>query len=58
MREHVQTCFPQTPFSEHSINLPLATLVGPRAVGLVVIEKSGSARRYIKNPSALVSQSG
>jgi len=45
MREHVQTCFPQTPFSEHSINLPLATLVGPRAVGLVVIEKSGSARR-------------
>jgi DegV family protein with EDD domain len=39
MREHAQTCFPQTPFSEHTINPPLAALVGPRAVGLIVVEK-------------------
>lgn len=39
MREHAQSCFPQTPFSEHSINVPLATLIGPRSVGLVAVEK-------------------
>jgi DegV family protein with EDD domain len=39
MREHVQVSFPQTPFSEHMINVPLATLVGPRTLGLVVVEK-------------------
>ncbi len=38
MREHSQNCFPQTPFSEHTINLPLATLIGPKAVGLVAVE--------------------
>lgn len=39
MREHVQTCFSQVPFSEHTINLPLATLIGPRSIGLVAVEK-------------------
>jgi DegV family protein with EDD domain len=39
MREHAQNCFPQTPFSEHNINLPLATMVGPRSIGLVAVEK-------------------
>jgi DegV family protein with EDD domain len=39
MREHAQNCFPQTPFSEHTINLPLATLIGPRSIGLVAVEK-------------------
>lgn len=39
MREHVQNCFPQTPFSEHNINLPLATMIGPRSIGLVTVEK-------------------
>lgn len=39
MREHAQTCFPTTPFSEHTINLPLATLIGPHSVGLVAVEK-------------------
>jgi DegV family protein with EDD domain len=39
MREHAQNCFPQTPFSEHTINLPLATMIGPRSVGMVVVEK-------------------
>ncbi|MBE0696916.1 MAG: DegV family EDD domain-containing protein [Anaerolineaceae bacterium] len=42
MREHVQNSFSQTPFSEHSINLPLAILIGPRSVGLVVVEKPES----------------
>lgn len=45
MREHTQNCFPQTPFSEHVINLPLATLVGPHSVGLVVIEKTNLTRK-------------
>lgn len=39
MREHAQTCFPQVPFSEHGLNLPLATLIGPRSVGMVAFEK-------------------
>jgi DegV family protein with EDD domain len=46
MREHAQNCFPQTPFSEHNINLPLATLVGPRSVGLVAVEKINQPRHY------------
>ncbi len=46
MREHAQSCFPQTPFSEHTINLPLATLVGPRSVGLVVVEKLDSRKHF------------
>jgi DegV family protein with EDD domain len=45
MREHVQNCFPQTPFSEHTVNLPLATLIGPRSVGLVAVEKVDQVRR-------------
>lgn len=45
MREHAQTCFPQSPFSEHNINLPLATLFGPRSVGMVVMEKVDPVRR-------------
>lgn len=44
MREHVQSCFPSTPFSEHSVNLPLATLIGPRSIGLVAVEKVDSRR--------------
>lgn len=46
MREHAQNCFPQTPFSEHTINLPLATLIGPRSIGLVAVEKPEITRRY------------
>lgn len=41
MREHVQNFFPQIPFSELTVNLPLATLIGPRSVGMVVVEKAG-----------------
>lgn len=46
MREHAQSCFPQTPFSEHSLNLPLATQIGPRSVALVVVEKPDSGKNF------------
>jgi DegV family protein with EDD domain len=39
LREQAQNDYPQTPFSELNISLPLATLIGPRSLGLVVIEK-------------------
>ena len=38
LREHAQDHFPKTPFSEHTINLPLATLVGPRTLALIIME--------------------
>jgi DegV family protein with EDD domain len=46
MREHAQNCFPQSPFSEHTINLPLATLIGPRSTGLVVVERPEQSRHF------------
>jgi fatty acid-binding protein DegV len=46
MREHAQSCFPQTPFSEHSLNLPLATQIGPRSVALVVVEKPDGGKNF------------
>jgi DegV family protein with EDD domain len=39
-REHAQTNFPGIPYSEHVINLSLASLLGPRSLGVVVIEKT------------------
>lgn len=39
LREHAGDCFPDTPFSEHPISLPLATLLGPRTVGVFAVEK-------------------
>lgn len=42
LREHAEDYFPQTPFSEHTINLPLATLLGPRTNGLIVVESPDS----------------
>lgn len=44
MREHTQNCFPQTPFSEHGINLPLAMLIGPRSIALFAVEKPERSR--------------
>jgi DegV family protein with EDD domain len=38
LREHAQDHFPKTSFSEHTINLPLATLVGPRSLALIIME--------------------
>lgn len=39
LREHAGDCFSDTPFSEHPISLWLATLLGPRTVGVFAIEK-------------------
>ena len=39
MREHAQSCFAHTPFSEHTIQPHLAAILGPRTVGLVAVEK-------------------
>lgn len=45
IREHVQQCFPRSPFTAHSINLPLAALFGPRTLGVFVVEGGNSRRR-------------
>jgi DegV family protein with EDD domain len=42
MREYAQNSFPQIPFSEHTINLALATVIGPRSTGLVIVERPDS----------------
>ena len=39
LREHAQSYFPQTPLSELTISPPLATLIGPRSIGLVAVER-------------------
>ncbi len=38
LREQAEESFPGTPFSEHTINLPLATLFGPRCMGMFLVE--------------------
>jgi DegV family protein with EDD domain len=38
LRDHSQDHFPRTPFSEHTINLPVAALFGPSALGVFVVE--------------------
>lgn len=38
LREHAQANYPGTPFTEHPINLPLASLFGPTVQGIFVIE--------------------
>ncbi len=38
LRDHAREVFPGTAFTTHSTNLPLATLFGPRSMGLFVIE--------------------
>jgi DegV family protein with EDD domain len=38
LREFVQESFPNIPFTEHALNLPLATLFGPNSMGLIVVE--------------------
>ena len=38
IKDHVHDHFPGTCFSEHSLNLPLATLFGPSATALTVVE--------------------
>ncbi len=38
LREHASDRFPDTPFSEHPIGLSLATLFGPRSLGVFAME--------------------
>ncbi len=45
LREHAQDNFSRTPFTEHSINLALATLLGPQTTGLFVVETQGRKNR-------------
>jgi len=40
IRDHIRDNFPHTPFTEHTLNLPLATLFGPDATALIIIEKN------------------
>ena len=42
IRDHVRDNFPDTPFTEHSLNLSLATLFGPDASALIIIEKNSN----------------
>jgi DegV family protein with EDD domain len=38
LREHAQLHFTRTPFSEHPISVPVASLLGPRTLGLILLE--------------------
>ena len=42
IRDHVNENFPGTPFTEHSISLPLAALFGPATTALIIVEKNDS----------------
>ena len=44
LRDYAQDGFPKTPFTEHTINLPLSVLFGPRSTGLIVVEAHGHQR--------------
>jgi len=41
LREHAMDSYPKTPFTEHSINLALAALLGPQTSSLFAIESQG-----------------
>jgi DegV family protein with EDD domain len=38
LRDHIRECFEKTPFTAHSINLSLASLFGPKTIGLFIME--------------------
>jgi DegV family protein with EDD domain len=40
LRDHAQDHFAKTPFSEHTVNLPIASLFGPNMMGIFVVEPS------------------
>lgn len=41
LKDHAALVFPHTPVSEQIISLPVATLFGPRTLGVFVVEESG-----------------
>ena len=45
LREHAQDSFPKTPFTEHSINVAMASLFGPQTTCLFVVESQGRKNR-------------
>ncbi len=45
LREHAQSNYNRTTFTEHTTNLPLAILFGPSATGLFIIEDPSLANR-------------
>ena len=45
LREHAQDNFPKTSFTEHSINLALAALLGPQTSSLFAVELQGRKSR-------------
>jgi fatty acid-binding protein DegV len=45
MREHVMENFSDTPFTEHTVNLAVSALFGPRSMGLIIIEKENARQR-------------
>ncbi len=42
LRERITKSFPETPVTEHHLSLSLLSLLGPRPLGVVVVEKSPS----------------
>lgn len=45
LRQHSEESYPSTQYIEHMLNLPLATLFGPKCVGLFAIESLASHGR-------------
>jgi len=45
LRQHAEESYPSTQYFEHMLNLPLATLFGPKCVGLFTIESLASHSR-------------
>jgi DegV family protein with EDD domain len=45
MREHVLENFADTPFTEHTVNLAMSALLGPRSMGLIIVEKENTRLR-------------
>jgi DegV family protein with EDD domain len=39
LRERITTDYPHTPYSEHTLGAALATILGPRSMGIVAMEK-------------------
>lgn len=38
LREHIRNYYPDSQFTEHRINVPLATMLGPRTMGIIAVE--------------------
>jgi DegV family protein with EDD domain len=43
IKDHIAEYFPDTPLSEHTINLPAATMLGPRTLGFFLVEQANGS---------------